>query len=389
VLRVDWRRPDLRRAVVVIPQSEVVVQEVQAAADALYVRDLDGGLHRLRRLPYGGGEALAVPLPVQGSMRGPHVAADQSGAIVRLRSWTQPNTIYRYDPAAGTLADLHWQAPAAADFSGVEAREVKVVGHDGTLVPLSIVMRKGTPLDGTHPTLLSSYGAYGGFGTASPYFDPTLLAWIERGGIHAVAHPRGGGEYGEEWHRDGMKLTKLNTVFDTIACAQYLVERAYASPKTLAIEGASAGGITVGGAINWRPDLFAAAIVHAGISDALRAEFSANGPVNVPEFGSVKDLQGFRGLHAMSPYAHVRAGAAYPAVLLEAGWNDPRVDAWQSGKMAARLQAATASGKPVLLRVDFDSGHFGGTREQSERLLADEWAFLLWQFGDPEFQPAP
>jgi prolyl oligopeptidase len=215
------------------------------------------------------------------------------------------------------------------------------------------------------------------------------LAWLERGGVIAIAHPRGGGELGEDWHRAGMKETKLNTVFDTIACAQYLIDEHYTTPRTLAVSGASAGGIAVGGAITWRPYLFAAAIDHAGATDSLRDETTAAGPVNIPEFGSTKTPEGFRALHAMSAYAQVHDGVDYPAVLLETGINDPRVDAWIIAKMAARLQAATAGDKPILLRVDFDTGHFGGTTNQTNQLLADEWSFLLWQFGDPGFQPAP
>jgi len=176
-------------------------------------------------------------------------------------------------------------------------------------------------------------------------------------------------------------------VFDTIACAQYLVDHGYTSPPKLALQGASAGGLVVGGAITWRPDLFAAAIDHAGMSDALRAETEPAGPVNVPEFGSTKTAMGFHALYGMSPYHHVRDGVAYPAVLLETGANDPRVESWQMAKMTARLQAATASARPVLLRVDFDAGHFAGTTAQTEQLLADEWTFLLWQFHDSQFQP--
>jgi prolyl oligopeptidase len=184
-----------------------------------------------------------------------------------------------------------------------------------------------------------------------------------------------------------MKETKLNTVYDTLACAQYLVDQRYTAPAMLAVSGASAGGIAVGGAIVWRPDLFAAAIDHAGATDTLRFEQTANGPDNVPEFGSVATPEGFHALYAMSPYAHVRDGIPYPATLLETGLNDPRVDSWIVAKMAARLQAATSSTNPVLLRVDFDTGHFGGTTDQTEQLMADEYSFLLWRFGDPAYQP--
>jgi prolyl oligopeptidase len=214
-------------------------------------------------------------------------------------------------------------------------------------------------------------------------------AWYERGGIYAVCHVRGGGEYGEEWHLAGKGSAKPNTWRDFIACAQYLTDNKYASPTRLAGEGVSAGGILIGRTITAQPDLFAAAIDKVGMSDTLRSELTQNGETNIPEFGSVKSEAGFKALYEMSAYDHVKDGRAYPAVLLETGMNDPRVDPWQMAKMTARLQAATTSGKPVLLRVDYAGGHgaMGATREQADEQLADEWSFLLWQFALPEFQP--
>jgi len=248
------------------------------------------------------------------------------------------------------------------------------------------VHQKSAARNGTLPTLLFGYGAYGS--SYDPYFSPLFLSWIERGGVIAVAHVRGGGEYGEDWHRAGEKLTKLNTVFDFIACAEYLVAGHYTTPRYLAGQGTSAGGILIGGALTWRPDLFGAVIDLVGVTDTLRFELTPNGPPNTGEFGSVKTEEGFHGLYAMSAYAHVRDGTAYPAVLLHTGANDPRVDPWIIAKMAARLQAASTSGKPILLDVDYDAGHgVGSQREQTRKLWADEMAFALWQFGDPEFQP--
>ncbi|MBV8209834.1 MAG: prolyl oligopeptidase family serine peptidase [Burkholderiaceae bacterium] len=388
VLRVDLAHPDLRHAEVAVEQSGAVIEKIAAAADGLYVLDLDRGPSGLRHLPWGEKEARAVALPFVGSIRNLSTDPRTPGAMLRMRGWTHPNVILAVDAAAAKVSDTGWQPPAKADFSGVEEREVMAVGHDGTLIPLSILVRKGAQLDGSHPALLDSYGAYGVFGTAEPNFNAMRLAWIERGGVFAIAHPRGGGEFGEDWHRGGMQLTKLNTVFDTIACAEYLVDHRYTSPKRLAVRGASAGGIAVGGAIAWRPDLFAAAIDHAGESDTLRAETEMTGPVNIPEFGTTTTPEGFHALYAMSPYQKVRDGVAYPAVLLETGVNDPRVPSWQMAKMAARLQAATSGERPILLRVETDTGHFAGTTEQTEQLRADEWAFLLWQFGDPQFQPS-
>ena len=272
------------------------------------------------------------------------------------------------------------------DTSRLTAEEVYATSYDGTRVPLSIVYQKGAARDGRRPTLLFGYGAYGL--SYDAYFSPMFLTWAERGGVIAVAHVRGGGEYGEDWHRGGEKLTKLNTVFDFIACAEYLAARHYTAPRFLAGQGASAGGILIGGALTWRPDLFAAIIDLVGITDTLRFETTPNGPPNTGELGSVKTEPGFHGLYAMSAYAQVRDGTPYPAVLLHTGANDPRVEPWIVAKMAARLEAASSSGKPLLLDVDYDAGHgIGSQREQTRRLWADEMSFALWQFGDPGFQP--
>jgi prolyl oligopeptidase len=182
--------------------------------------------------------------------------------------------------------------------------------------------------------------------------------------------------------------TKSNTIRDFIACAEYLVRERYTAPQRLAGVGGSAGGITIGGAITQRPDLFAAAHSAVGVSDMLRMELTPNGPANIAEFGTVTKQDHFRAMYAISPYHRVQDGVAYPAVILTTGINDPRVDAWEPAKFAARLQAATASGKPVILRIDYDAGHgIGSTKTQSIAETADVWSFFLWQMGDAEFQP--
>ena len=230
------------------------------------------------------------------------------------------------------------------------------------------------------------YGSYGI--TLDPNFSPTLLGWLERGGVFAVAHVRGGGEYGEDWHKAGQKLTKQNTIGDFLACADYLIEQGYTQRAKLAGQGGSAGGITIGGAITQRPEGFGAALINVGDTDTLRSETMPSGPANIPEFGTVKTPEGFKALFAMDAYQHVKNGTRYPAVLLTTGANDPRVEPWQAAKMTARLQAASASGKPVLLRVDYDAGHgLGSTKSQRVAELADTYSFLLWQLGAPEFQP--
>jgi prolyl oligopeptidase len=350
------------------------------------VQDLDGGIGRLRRLPYGSGTAESVKLPFDGAIQSLVTNPTEPGAWLELVGWTRPPLWYALDAKSTKLEDTHIVPPSPVDFSQITSEEVKAKSADGTMVPLSIVHKRGIAMNGSNPTWLEGYGAYGF--TLDPVFRPTWLAFLERGGIYAVAHIRGGGEYGEDWHNAGRQLTKQHTIDDFIACARYLIENKYTSPAKLGGEGTSAGGITIGGAVTQRPDLLGAALIRVGDSDALRSELMASGPANIPEFGTVKEADGFKALYAMDAYQHVKP-AAYPAVLLTTGVNDPRVAPWQAAKMAARLQAATTSGKPVLLRVDYDAGHgMGSTKSQRDSELADELAFLFWQFGVPEFQPA-
>src|SRR5271168_3020499 len=389
VLHTKLTNPDVAHAEVLVPPSEAVVQNVAAASDALYVQELNGGPGKLLRVAYDSGKTEEIPLPFEGSVS--LSATDQRlpGTLVELTSWTKANRIYAYDPARKTVTDTKLQPAGKFDNAGdLESKEVKVKSYDGTLVPLSIVYKKGLKLDGANPTLLQGYGAYGI--TEDPYFDPRKIAWFERGGVFAVAHVRGGGEYGEDWHLGGKLLTKPNTWKDFIACAKYLVQQKYTVTSKLAIFGGSAGGITIGRSITERPDLFAVAIDAVPMSDAVRTEFTPNGPPNIPEFGTVKEADGFKALYAMDAYQHVKANTPYPAVLLTTGVNDPRVAPWQAAKMAARLQAATSSGKPILLRVDYDAGHgIGSTKSQHDSELADEVAFLFWQLGVTGYAPSP
>jgi prolyl oligopeptidase len=385
VLGVDLPKDEVAHARVLMAASDAVVTGIQAAADALYVQKLDGGLGKLWRLPYDGGTAREIHLPFEGAIQEIFVNPAELGVFVRLASWTKSSMIFHYDPKTNALADTKIIPVSPVDFSAIESEEVKVKSLDGTMVPLSIVHQRSLKMDGSHPTLLHGYGSYGY--TYDPGFDPTSLAWLERGGVVAVAHVRGGGEYGEDWHNGGRKGTKKNTIADFLACAQYLIDQKYTTPQHLAGEGTSAGGITIGGAITERPDLFGAALDNVGMSDDLRAELQVNGPANIPEFGTVKNGGDFKNLLAISAFHRIKDHTAYPAVLLTTGINDPRVDPWQMNKMTARLQAATSSGQPVLLRVDYDAGHggIGATKSQHTALLTDQYSFLLWQLGDPEF----
>ena len=387
VLHVNLAGGDLAHADLVVPPSEQVVQNVAAASDALYVQSLDGGIGRLWRVPYAGGKPEAVALPLDGSVGLSGTDQRVPGTLLELTSWTRARKIYAYDPSSKGVTDTKLQPVGKFDEpTDLESRELKAKSYDGTLVPLSVVYKKGLKLDGKNPMLLEGYGSYGI--TFDPYFDPRMIAWYENGGVFAVAHVRGGGEYGEDWHLAGKLLTKPNTWKDFIAAAEYLIAEKYTDTAHLAIEGGSAGGITIGRSITDRPDLFAVAIDMVPMSDAVRTEFTPNGPPNIPEFGTVKEADGFKALYEMSGYHHVKDGTKYPAVLVTTGFNDPRVISWEPGKMAARLQAASASGKPILLRVDYDAGHgIGSTKTQREQELADEMSFAFWQFGTSGYQP--
>jgi prolyl oligopeptidase len=386
VLRIALPKGEITQAELAVPPSDAVITAIAAADDGLYFQKRHGSVHRLWRLPYDGGGAAQIDLPFEGTIEEMFANPAESGVYVLSSSWTKSPAYLHYEPKINSVTDTKIIPPSPVDFSSITSDEVKAKAPDGTLVPLSIIYRRNLKLDGSHPALLHGYGSYAI--SYDPGFDPSSLAWLERGGVIAVAHVRGGGEYGDDWHNGGRKATKKNTITDFIACAEYLIDHKFTSAAHLAGEGTSAGGITIGGAITERPDIFTAALDNVGMSDDLRAELQVNGPANIPEFGTVQNEEDFHNLLAVSAYHRVKDHTAYPAVLLTTGVNDPRVDPWQMNKMTARLQAATSSGRPVLLRVDYDAGHggIGATRTQHVNLLTDQFAFLLWQLGDPDFQ---
>ena len=388
VIRTSVSHPDIALADVVVAPGEEVVDRIVAAKDGLYIESRDATVGKLYRVAWTkDAQPEPVRLPAAGAVHIVDGDLSRPGVVVSIDSWTHDEAFYAV-AASGAVVDTGLQV--AGQFGApadLVAEEVKVKSHDGLEIPLSIVHRKDMKLDGSNPLILEAYGSYGVVDT--PGYAPRELAWYELGGIYATCHVRGGGIYGENWHLAGKQLTKPNTWKDTIACGEYLVKNGYTSSAKMALNGGSAGGITVGRAITERPDLFAVAVPEVGVLNALRAETSANGVPNIPEFGTVKDKQQFNGLLEMDAFHHVQDGVKYPATLLTTGINDPRVPAWESMKMAARLQAATASGKPVLLRIQYDGGHgIGSTKKQRQELAADRWSFMLWQFGDARFQPA-
>jgi len=388
LLATSLAQPAIAHAQVIVPEGRAVISSFSLSHEGLYVRERDGAKSRLLLVSYDGLRSRQVPLPFDGYVETPVTDPRASGALFGMQAWIRPPRVFSYDSATNQVADSGLVPPTKIDLSQAEAKEVLAISHDGTPIPLSVIYKKGIKLDGTHPTLLTGYGSYGISFDPSWFPAALMLAWIERDGVVAIAHVRGGGEFGEGWHVAGQKRTKPNTFLDFIACGDYLVSAHYTSPRYLAGWGVSAGGITVGGALTSRPDLFAVILDQVGMSDTLRVETTPNGPPNISEFGSVQTEDGFHDLYAMGAYPHVRDGTAYPAVMFATGANDPRVAPWEVTKMAARVQAASTSGRPVLLRVDYDAGHgMGSTEGQQEIETADLWSFALWQMGDPHFQP--
>jgi prolyl oligopeptidase len=387
VLKLDLNKPQLTLArVVATPPKDGVLEEFSLNRDALVASIREGTSIGVRRYAPGdtAGQAIAMPFPGAAGVHADPAHAYKN-ILYSLSGWTQLPRTYVFDGRDSVDSGLRTQK-GEPEVPEIEITEVKAASHDGTLIPMTVLHKKGIKLDGNNPTLLDGYGAYGFSETAR--FSPSSMLWIEQGGVLAYANVRGSGVYGNDWYKAGFKTTKSNTWKDGIACAQYLIRQGYASPKTLAVMGGSAGGIFVGRAVTTAPELFAAAIFNVGMMDTIRSEESANGITNISEFGSVKNASEFLALLDMSTYHNIKDGTAYPAVLLVHGLNDPRVDVWESGKAAARLQAASISGKPVLLRLDTQAGHgIGSTSTQRYGEAADIYSFLLWQMGRAQIKP--
>jgi prolyl oligopeptidase len=356
---------------------------VVSTATHLYTVDLIGGPSQVRVFDPSGRAAGTLPLPPVATVN-ELVPIDADTLLLKVTTFLEPSTWYEAHvktPVASTqLRKLAISSRSPADLSGMDVTRELAVSKDGTKVPLTIVRRKGTPLDGRNPTLLTGYGGYGL--SQRPSFLGGRLVWLEQGGVYAVANLRGGNEFGEEWHRQGRLIQKQNVFDDFIACAEHLISARYTNASHLAIEGGSNGGLLMGAVMTQRPELFKAVVSHVGIYDMLRVELSPNGAFNVPEFGTVKNGDHFRAMRAYSPYQRVRDGVTYPPTLFLTGANDPRVDPMHSRKMTARLQAAMNGGGTVLLRTSGDTGHGIGTPlDEAIQQSTDVYAFLFSQLG--------
>lgn len=388
IIKTKMKNPDLSDAEVVVPETDEVLGNYELTEDALYfVKTRNGVDARFYRYELNTGQIKQIELPVQAgratlSSKGPYYP----DVWVTVAGWTTDDKRFRFNPAKGDfIEEPMYKNAEYPEFSNFKAEELVISSHDSAQVPLSVIYKKETSLDGNNPLLMTGYGAYGSI--YRPFFSPILYSWILDGGIVAFAHVRGGGEKGDAWHKGGFKTTKSNTWKDFIACAEYLIDKRYTSSEKLAIMGGSAGGILIGRSITERPDLFAAATALVGSMNAVRFEETPNGPGNVAEFGTIKDPDEFKALLEMDAFHHIKDGEKYPATLITAGLNDPRVIAWVPGKFAARLQVANASDKPVLFKVSYDIGHgHGSSRTQWLNEYTDVFSFFMWQLGHPAYQ---
>jgi prolyl oligopeptidase len=302
---------------------------------------------------------------------------------VFISSWNKPNIEYKLDIKTDDFLPSEFNLPDEypAAYKDIEVEEVEVKGHDGTLIPLSIIYKKGLKKDGNNVCVLESYGSFGM--SMTPGFVNTENSLVTKGVIIAMPHVRGGGEKGEAWHKGGLKENKPNSWKDFNSCAEYLIAQKYTSTQKLACIGGSAGGTLIGRVITERPDLYAAAVCDVGVNNTLRLDKMPNGPNIMSEWGNIKDSSEFKYLYELDCIAHVKPNIKYPAVICVTGWNDPRAAPWMSAKFAAALQSSNDTKKPELLRVNFEGDHFS---LNNYSVSADTWAFLLWQCGHPDFK---
>ena len=380
LLAVDPERPEREhwREIIAEPE-EARIEQVVPVGDRLVVQTLVRATSRLTLHDLDGRPVRTLDLPGLGTVSGLNAESEGDRAFFRFESFTVPPTVFQCDTASGRITE--WAAvEAPIDPAAYTTEQVWYRSADGTLVSMFIVARAGTPRDGSAPALLTGYG---GFNISrTPLFDRRMFFWLEQGGVYALPNLRGGGEYGEEWHRAGMRERKQNVFDDFIAAAEYLIAEGYTRPERLAILGGSNGGLLVGAAMTQRPDLFRAVVCQVPLLDMLRYHRFLIARLWIPEYGSADDPEQFAYLYAYSPYHRVEDGTPYPAVLLTTATSDTRVAPLHARKMAARLQAATGSDLPVLLRVETAAGHGAGKplgKQIAEQ--TDIWTFVCDQLG--------
>jgi len=363
----------------VVPESETAIDSVTLAGGKILVAYVKNATSVVKAFQPDGKQAFEVNLPALGAVYDVQGRWENPVAYFTYASYAIPPTVYGSDMSSGK--ESMWaQVKVPLDASKFEVNQVWYASKDGTKVPMFLVYAKGTKLDGSNPVLLEGYGGFAVNNT--PYFKADAIAWTERGGVYALANIRGGGEFGEAWHKAGMLDKKQNVFDDYIAAAEWLIQNKYTNPSKLSILGGSNGGLLVGAALTQRPELFRAVICWHPLLDMLRYDQFMEAQFWVAEYGAAKDPEQFTWLYAYSPYQHVQKGVKYPAVLFMTGDGDTRVAPLHARKMAALLQADTGSDRPILLRYELKAGHSGGrSLTQDIGDTVDQLSFLFWQLG--------
>ncbi|PWA11504.1 prolyl oligopeptidase family serine peptidase [Flavobacterium laiguense] len=388
--RTSYENPDYKNAKEIIAENKnAKLESITTTKNGIfYTVNFNGLETKLYYTDFEGNNIKEIITPKKAATIGMRSRGDKYNDLwITIAGWISPSETYKYDSNKNEFKREELSTVVSyPEFENFEVKEITVKSHDGVLVPMSLIHKKGLAKDGKTPVLFYGYGSYGM--SMTPSFNVQHLLWVEKGGILAIAHVRGGGELGEKWHLDGKKATKPNTWKDVIACTEYMINEGYTNATKTAIYSRSAGGIFVGRAITERPDLYAVAIPGVGSMNTVRGEKTPNGPANIAEFGTMEKESEAKALIEMDSYLNLKEGEKYPATLTTAGFNDPRIIVWQPAKFAARMLEVNTSNKPSLLKVDYEAGHFGGaTKAKSYEEIADVFSFALWQVGHPEFQP--
>ncbi len=382
------KHPDWSNATTVAAEkADQTIESIAYCKDYMFITYSDGINNFISKYNFGTKKTTEVKLPFSGTAGVNCIDTKSNNCLVDITSWNKPTTEFNYNAETDAFSPSNFNKPVVypVPYQDIVVEEVQAKGEDGAMIPLSIIHKKGIKMDGSNVCFMDAYGAYGI--SMTPYFSTRYNALVVRGVVVAVPHVRGGSEKGEAWYKAGYKTSKPNTWKDFISCGEYMVSKGYTSPQKLAGMGTSAGGVLISRAVTERPDLFAAAICNVGCANAMRLEFGSNGPVNIPEFGTVQDSVECKALYEMDGMQHVKSGTKYPAVICVGGWNDPRVVAWEPGKFCAALQNASTSGKPVLMKINYDNGHFTEDKSVTFANFANMFSFVLWQCGHPDFQP--
>ena len=379
IYEVDLKNPARDKWRIVVPESSAVLDDFSAVGGKLFVSYLENVSSRIKVFEPSGKHVRDITFPTLGTAGAVRGQWKRDEAFYTFSSFAQPTTIYRYEVSTGKQS-VWARINVPVNGDQIEVKQVWFESKDRTRVPMFLVYKKGLKLDGSAPALLTGYG---GFNVSlSPGFSAEAALWAEAGGVYAVPSLRGGGEFGEKWHKAGMLDKKQNVFDDFIAAAEWLISNKYTKSEKLAISGGSNGGLLVGAALTQRPELFAAVVCTYPLLDMIRYQKFLVARFWVPEYGSAENPEQFKYIYAYSPYHRVKKGTKYPAVLFITGDADTRVAPLHARKMAALLQASTGSDKPVLLHYDTKAGHAGGTPVSKQiEDLADEMSFLFWQLG--------